>query len=263
VSPRSANYLEVVHRLPGRLRLEVRPAPEGAVEHLVAEAERVRGIISSARGASGRTLVVRFDAGRISEQTLLTRLALSLSALRGYEPVRLIKGDDGRSLGRAALTAGATAGAAALLASVAPGGRLARTVGWAASLATLGAVGESTVRDLSRGKARPEALALAHLLRRIGTPGAASGALLSWLLYFGGALAEQVRGARPAALELRPVQIEHKVGDDEEGTHMEIITRPVQERGAAEGSLLSPATVVSAALGSLVFALKQGTTGTS
>ncbi len=253
------SYLEVKHRLPGRLRIEVRPRGDGAVAQLVGEAGRVRGVTGAELGASGRNMVVRYRPGRLAEETLLTRLALALSAHRGYGPVRLIREQERAAINSTALAAGAMAGAATLLGTAAPGGALAMGTGWIAALATMGAVGESVLGDLGRrGKPRPEALALAHLVRRLGSVQAGSGALLTWLLYFGGPLTERLRGARPTATELRPVLMERGVGDDDEGTHMEIVTRPVKERGAAEGSLLSPATVISAALGSLAYALKQG-----
>ncbi len=251
------SYLEVLHRLPGRLRLQVQPTGDSALHHVVEEAGRLRGTISCAVGASGRNLVVRFDPDRVSEETLLTRLALALSASRGYRPVRLIVEQREKQLSANAMAAGISAGVASFLGSAAPGGILAGVSGWVAALATLGAVGEGVLKDLGKGKPRPEAMAMVHLLRRLGSPSAGSGALLAWLLYFGPALADRARGVRPAAVELRPVQMEQKVGEDEEGTHLEIVTRPVKERGAAEGSLLSPATIISAVLGALAHALKQ------
>ncbi len=252
--------LEVLHRLPCRLRLGVRPASATALDALLGEARRLDSVAAEA-GASGRNVVLRFDPERLGERTLLMRLALALSSAFDYRPVRLVTRRPRGELDRASLAAGAANVVASLASVASPAGLLAAATGWGAALLTLASVGRSLTADLSRGKPRPEGLSLLHLLNRLDSPGRAHGALLTWLIYNGKPLADRLRGAAARGVEVQPVALRRAVGDDREGHHMEIVTRPVRDRGANEGALLTPATLASAMVGYLVYLLKQGGPG--
>jgi hypothetical protein len=254
----AAAELEVLHRVPGRVRLALRPLDSRLLSLLVEEAGRLQGVRGALPGASGRNLVVRYSADAISLETLLTRLALVCSARLGYRPVRLIRQRRRERLDRVAVAAGAASGVATAMSLLGRGGLLAGAAGWTGALMTLTSVGRDVTTELLEGRPRPEGLSLIHLLSRMGGPGRGPGALLTWLLYYGKPLADHLRGARAVGLELRPVMLRSGVGEDLEGRHMEIVTRPLHGRGINEGKLLSPATLASALLGYLAYSLRQG-----
>lgn len=249
--------LAVLHRTPGRLRVAVTPTHGEGLGELARAAERLVGVERATVGASGKNVVLNFDPAQIDEDTLLTRLALGLSSRLGYCPVRVLQRKQTVDFPTVALAAGATASAGSLLRSVAPTAGVASLVGWVGSLLTLATVGESVLRDLLRGAPRPEGLSLLHLLSRLDGPNRAYGALLTWLLYHGDAVAQRFRGGVSEGVELRPVALRGGVGEDAEGAHFEIVTRPLRARGNADGRLLTPSTIASALIGYLAYALRQ------
>jgi hypothetical protein len=250
--------LQVLHRVAGRVRVEVSPREGHLLDELCEAAGRLSGVEQASVGASRRNLVLRYCAQRVDEQTLMMRLALALSAQIGYRPVQVLepKGQ-GRSLSPLATAAGVSAAGASLLRAVAPTTALAGVSGWAGALLTLAAVSKDALGGLLAGRPRPESLSLLHLLSRLSGPGRGSGALLTWLLFNGDTVAERFRGARAEGVELAPVALRGGVGDDDEGLHFEIVTRPIKTRGGADGSLLTPATIASALIGYVAYALRQ------
>ncbi len=254
----SPGRLQVLHRVPGRVRVSVSPREGRLLDELCEAASRLSGVEDATVGASRRNLVLRFAADRVDEQTLLMRLALALSAQIGYRPVQVLEPrGQGASLSPMATAAGVTAAGASLLRALAPATALAGVSGWVGALLTLAAVSKDALARLIAGHPRPESLSLLHLMSRLGGPGRGSGALLTWLLFHGDTLAERVRGARAQGVELAPVALRGGVGDDDEGVHFEIVTRPIKTRAVADGSLLTPATIASALIGYVAYALRQ------
>lgn len=261
--PPKAPTLEVLHRLPGRVRVGVRPVSGEVLEHLLREARRLRGVRVAEAGASGRNVVLCYGRGQLTEHALLMRLALALSARHGYAPVRLMQREAPRGVDRAGLVSGISAGIASLLAALSPAGALTSAVGWTAAVLTLATVGRDAARDLSRGTPRPEALSLLHLANQLRSPARGHGALLAWLLYNGKPLADHLRGATHRGVELQPVTLRRAVGEDSTGQHLELVSRPVRGRADNEGRLLTPATLASALIGYLIYSLKQDRPGAS
>jgi hypothetical protein len=255
--------LVVVHRVPGRVRVAVQPAERMLLVHLVKQAPRIIGVKGSEVGASRHNLVVRFDPNHVTEDNLLMRLGLALSARLNYAPVQVVRERRTGSLDRGAVITGGLAAAAVGAAVVAPLGALAGVLGWSATLCTVATVGNGVVSELMRGTPRPEGLSLLRLMSRLGSADRSYAALLTWLLYHGNDLAEQVRGGTGLGVELRPVMLKSGVGDDREGTHMEIMTRPVQTQGAIDGRLLTPSTLATATIGYLVYSLQQAWSGSN
>jgi hypothetical protein len=249
--------LEVVHRVRGRMRVAVTPAKAAVLARLVEVASKIAGVQSAAVGASGRNVVVLYDWRHADEQTLLTRLALALSAQVGYQSVRVLSERLKPALDRSSLWAGFASGGATVVRSLMPNTLLSGVVGWSAALLTLSTVGRKLAAALARGEIRPEGLSVIHLLSRLQGDDRANGALLTWLLVNGDGLAELIRGRRRRGVELTPVALRDAIGDDQSGRHMEIMTRPVLGAGFADGRILTPSTLVSTAVGMLVYALRQ------
>ncbi len=253
--------LEVLHRARGRLRVAVTPAYAAALDAVCGAALGVRGVDGAVPGASRANVVVTFAPDAVDEEGILTRMALALSAHLEYRSVQLIRGRRTPQLDGLARQAGGVAAAASLAASLAPGGLVAGGAGWLSAGLTLASVGRDLLESIGAGEPRPEGLSLLHLLSRLGTPSRGYGALFTWVLYHGPTLAEQARGAQPDAIELQPIVHREGVDGDDEGTHLEVVTRTLDMKAARDGGVLTPATLASAMIGWFAFAIGEGWLG--
>ena len=250
--------LEVIHRTRTRIRVAVMPKPSKDLLRALADlAQRIHGVDEAELGASETNLVVRYDPRQVAERTILMRVALALSKRQAFTTVRLVFKREVQRLGPPAVASGAVSALATALAAASKASGLAGASGWMAAGLTLSSVGRDIYRGFQRGKARPEGLSALYLLSNMGSPNRASSALLTWLLYHGAQLVESLRGGDGDGLEVRPVEVRGGVGEDK-GTHYEVLTRPIRLKSPVDGEILSPATLATAVLGYLTFALKEG-----
>lgn len=250
--------LEVLHRTRNRIRVAVTPRPSKDLLRSLRDGARgIQGVQEAELGASRSNLVLRFDPREVAERTILMRLALVLSKRQAFTTVRLVFKREVQRLGPPAVASGAVSALATLLGATMKGGGLAGASGWMAAGLTLSSVGRDIYRGFQRGKTRPEGLSALYLLSNMGSPNRASSALLTWLLYHGAQLVESLEGGDGDGLEVRPVEVRGGVGEDK-GTHYEVLTRPIRVKSPVDGEILSPATLATAVLGYLTFALKEG-----
>lgn len=197
-----AREITLLHRLPGRVRMHLRPAP-AEPERLVEAIEGHEGIELVRYAAPTGTVLVRFDTHHVQAEELILRVAVAHSFDGGAQPVCILTEPERSEISGSALTAGGlllTAGASRLLR---PGSAAPTTLEWAAGLLTAVAVLDHAWEETKvRGYYDPEVLSLGYLATALARRQVLKSALLTWGATFGRHLLEMPR----EVVTVRPVR---------------------------------------------------------
>lgn len=177
---RGALHLEVLHAIPGRLRVRLEQPVASALPF-----ERLDGVTSCAYNARIRTLLCTYDAARVSEEALIARMGAVYAGMIGTELLHVKRSEEpGFSLpptGMLALGFIAVDGALALA-----GSTLTSVSRWFSTGATIAAVVEHGYQELQvRGSFDPEVMSLVYLINAIGKSNSLQASLLAWAATFG------------------------------------------------------------------------------
>jgi hypothetical protein len=220
--------VEIVHEIPGRMRLRLSHSPGDP--RVMGDAVRSHeGIHSMDYSRHTRTFLVRFDPAEVPGKEIVVRIGLALSQDHGGGRVRITSAGDAKELSLSALY---SAMLLAVAFSTRVGGRGAsRLVELAAGAGTAAAVlehGYQEVRD--RGDLDPEVLSVVYLLSAFYRGNLLPAAAFTWLATFGRHLIRQpVSGA-----ELKPVKVP---GDGASAPRYEVVVSPLRNESGWRGML--------------------------
>ena len=177
---RGALHFEVLHAIPGRLRVRLEKPVASA-----AAFRRITGVLSCEYNPRIRTLLCVYDPQKVSEETLIVRMGALYAGLAGTELLHVKRSEEpGFSMaptGMLALGFIALDGALTLA-----GSTLTSVSRWFSTGATLAAVVEHGYQELQlRGSFDPEVMSLVYLLNSIGKTNSLQASLLAWAATFG------------------------------------------------------------------------------
>jgi len=209
----------LLHALPGRLRVGLSHAPRDA-EEMKAAVRSHAGFASIRFSPVTRSMLVRYDAGQITQQEILFRIALALSLDFGAAPVRILAGS-----GRHGTSDSAVLSALLLVGAMAArwtrqDPNITMPLELAAGVSTSYAVldhGWKEVRE--RGYFDPEVLSVGYLATAFLRGNFLKASVVTWLMTFGRHLLEIPR----VNIEVRPVEIQ---GAGQAAPRYEVVVGP-------------------------------------
>ena len=193
----------VVHQLPGRVRARLSHAPD--------DPERIRTSILEHVGTESveytplsRSLLVRFDPHRVTQEEIVLRIALCLSLDRGTVPVRLLARPERTALGGGAIYSGLGLALSLALRWWAGQPKNPSRLDWAAAVGTACAVVEHAVKEMDeKGYFDPEVLSLAYLVTSFLRGNFVKASVVTWLTTFGRHLLD----VQPGGVQVRPMAV--------------------------------------------------------
>ena len=177
---RGALHFEVLHAIPGRLRIHLeKPIPGEAIFAGVDGVERIR------YNPRIRTLLCEYDPERVREEQLIQRLAAVYAGQAGTELLHVKRSEEsGFSMSPTGALALVLIGADGALNLA--GSTLTGVSRWFSTGATLAAVVEHAHQELqTKGSFDPEVMSVIYLLNSIGKTNSFQASLVAWAATFG------------------------------------------------------------------------------
>ena len=177
---RGALHFEILHALPGRLRVRLEKPVES--DEIFRSAP---GLLRCSYNQRIRSLLIEYDPNAVSEDDLIVHLA-GLYAVEKQTKLLHIKRSEekGFSMGPTGGMALAMIGLDGLMKLT--GAQLAGFSGWFSTGATLAAVVEHGYQELqTRGSFDPEVMSIIYLINSIGKTNTFQASLLAWVVTFG------------------------------------------------------------------------------
>ena len=227
---RGALHFEILHAIPGRLRVQIEKPIES--ERIF---RNINGIHRCVYNPKIQTLLIEYDPNEITQDKLIIQMAAVYACEKKTELLHIKHSEEkGFSMAPTGGLALGLIGLDGLMKMT--GAQLAGISGWLSTGATLAAVVEHGYQELQlRGSFDPEVMSIIYLINSIGKTNTFQASLLAWIVTFGRHLVpkaprEQVyfvrTGSRSATLI--PLQ-EKKNGADFAGKMLrrgsEILTR--------------------------------------
>lgn len=177
---RGALHFEILHSLPGRLRIQVeKPIDSEKIFRNVA------GVLRCSYNPKIRTLLFEYDPVTVVEDNLIVRLAAIYAQEKRTKLLHIKHSEEKRfSMAPTGGMALALIGLDGLLKLT--GAQLAGVSGWLSTGATLAAVVEHGYQELqTRGSFDPEVMSIIYLINSIGKTNTFQASLLAWIVTFG------------------------------------------------------------------------------
>ena len=177
---RGALHFEILHALPGRLRVKIEKPVES--EQLF---RNVTGVIHCSYNPKIQTLLIEYDTEAVSMDKLIVRLAAVYACEKRTKLLHIKHSEEKR------FTMAPTGGLALALIGLdgllkLTGAQLAGISGWLSTGATLAAVVEHGYQELQlRGSFDPEVMSIIYLINSIGKTNTFQASLLAWVVTFG------------------------------------------------------------------------------
>ena len=177
---RGALHFEILHALPGRLRVRIEKPIES--EQLF---RNVTGVLSCSYNPKIHTLLIKYDTEAVSMDKLIVRLAAVYACEKRTKLLHIKHSEEER------FTMAPTGGLALALIGLdglfkLTGAQLAGISGWLSTGATLAAVVEHGYQELQdRGSFDPEVMSIIYLINSIGKTNTFQASLLAWIVTFG------------------------------------------------------------------------------
>ena len=207
---RGALHFEILHALPGRLRIHI--------EKPIVSEEIFRntpGVLRCSYNPKIQTLLFEYDPQVIGEDSLIVRLAAVYAYEKQTKLLHIRHSEEKRfSMAPTGGLALALIGLDGLLKLT--GAQLAGVSGWFSTGATLAAVVEHGYQELqTRGSFDPEVMSIIYLINSIGKTNTFQASLLAWIVTFGRHLIpkaprEQVYLVRPEARSVTLIPLQEK-----------------------------------------------------
>ena len=177
---RGALHFEILHALPGRLRVQIeKPVDSDRIFR------NVTGVLRCSYNPKIQTLLIEYDPDVVSEDNLIVRLAAVYACAMQTKLLHIKHSEEKR------FTMAPTGGMALALIGVdgllkLTGAQLAGVSGWLSTGATLAAVVEHGYQELqTRGSFDPEVMSIIYLINSIGKTNTFQASLLAWIVTFG------------------------------------------------------------------------------
>ena len=177
---RGALHFEILHALPGRLRVQIeKPIRSERIFRNVA------GVLRCSYNPKIQTLLIEYDPDAVSEENLIVRLAAVYACEKQTKLLHIKHSEEKRfSMAPTGGLALALIGLDGLLKLT--GAQLAGVSGWLSTGATLAAVVEHGYQELqTRGSFDPEVMSIIYLINSIGKTNTFQASLLAWIVTFG------------------------------------------------------------------------------
>jgi len=177
---RGALHFEILHALPGRLRVQIEKPIDS--EQIF---RNVSGVLRCSYNPKIQTLLIEYDPDAVSEENLIVRLAAVYACEKKTELLHIKHSEEKRfSMAPTGGLALALIGLDGLLKLT--GAQLAGISGWLSTGATLAAVVEHGYQELqTRGSFDPEVMSIIYLINAIGKTNTFQASLLAWIVTFG------------------------------------------------------------------------------
>ena len=177
---RGALHFEILHALPGRLRIWIEKPIESEQIFQIVE-----GVIRCSYNARIQTLLVEYDPDAVYMDKLIVRLAAVYACEKKTKLLHIKHSEEKRfSMAPTGGMALALIGLDGLLKLT--GAQLAGISGWLSTGATLAAVVEHGYQELqTRGSFDPEVMSIIYLINSIGKTNTFQASLLAWVVTFG------------------------------------------------------------------------------
>ncbi len=177
---RGALHFEILHALPGRLRIQLEKPVDS--EEIFRNAA---GVLRCNYNPKIQTLLVEYDPDAVSEENLIVRLAAVYACEKQTKLLHVKHSEEKRfSMAPTGGLALALIGLDGLLKLT--GAQLAGISGWLSTGATLAAVVEHGYQELqTRGSFDPEVMSIIYLINSIGKTNTFQASLLAWIVTFG------------------------------------------------------------------------------
>lgn len=177
---RGALHFEILHALPGRLRVQIEKPVES--EQIF---RNVAGVLRCSYNPKIQTLLIEYDPDAVSEENLIVRLAAVYACEKQTKLLHIKHSEEKRfSVAPTGGLALALIGLDGLLKLT--GAQLAGVSGWLSTGATLAAVVEHGYQELqTRGSFDPEVMSIIYLINSIGKTNTFQASLLAWIVTFG------------------------------------------------------------------------------
>jgi len=177
---RGALHFEILHSLPGRLRIQIeKPIDSEQIFRNIA------GVLQCSYNPKIQTLLFEYDPDTVSEDNLIVRLAAVYAHEKQTKLLHIKHSEEKRfSMAPTGGMALALIGLDGLLKLT--GAQLAGVSGWLSTGATLAAVVEHGYQELqTRGSFDPEVMSIIYLINSIGKTNTFQASLLAWIVTFG------------------------------------------------------------------------------
>ena len=177
---RGALHFEILHALPGRLRVQIEKPIDS--ERIF---RNVTGVLRCCYNPKIQTLLIEYDPDAVSEENLIVRLAAVYACEKQTKLLHIKHSEEKRfSMAPTGGLALALIGLDGLLKLT--GAQLAGVSGWLSTGATLAAVVEHGYQELqTRGSFDPEVMSIIYLINSIGKTNTFQASLLAWIVTFG------------------------------------------------------------------------------
>ena len=177
---RGALHFEILHALPGRLRVQIEKPIDS--ERIF---RNVTGVLRCSYNPKIQTLLIEYDHDAVSEENLIVRLAAVYACEKQTKLLHIKHSEEKRfSMAPTGGLALALIGLDGLLKLT--GAQLAGVSGWLSTGATLAAVVEHGYQELqTRGSFDPEVMSIIYLINSIGKTNTFQASLLAWIVTFG------------------------------------------------------------------------------
>jgi len=177
---RGALHFEILHALPGRLRVQIEKPVDS--EQIF---RNVTGVLRCCYNPKIQTLLIEYDPDTVSEENLIVRLAAVYACEKQTKLLHIKHSEEKRfSMAPTGGLALALIGLDGLLKLT--GAQLAGVSGWLSTGATLAAVVEHGYQELqTRGSFDPEVMSIIYLINSIGKTNTFQASLLAWIVTFG------------------------------------------------------------------------------
>lgn len=211
--------VNLIHDLPGRLRVRLSHAPKNA-EKMRAAVLNHAGFKSFAYTHVTRSVLIHYDPNQVTRQEILFRIALSLSLEYGTAPVRILTAPEKHETSNSA-----TLSAFLLFAAVAArvtkrDQKIIGPLELGAGLFTAYSVLDHGWREIrERGYFDPEVLSIGYLLTAFIRGGFLKASVVTWLMTFGRHILETPK----TNIEVRPIEIG---GEDGTPPRYEVVVGP-------------------------------------
>lgn len=177
---RGALHFEILHALPGRLRVQLEKPIHS--EHIFLN---VTGVLRCGYNPKLQTLLIQYDPDRISMDQLIVRLGAAYAREIKTRLLHIKHSEEkGFSMAPTGGMALALIGLDGLMKLT--GAQLAGVSGWLSTGATLAAVVEHGYQELQlKGSFDPEVMSIIYLINSIGKTNTFQASLLAWVVTFG------------------------------------------------------------------------------
>ena len=177
---RGALHFEILHALPGRLRVQIEKPIDS--ERIF---RNVTCVLRCSYNPKIQTLLIEYDHDAVSEENLIVRLAAVYACEKQTKLLHIKHSEEKRfSMAPTGGLALALIGLDGLLKLT--GAQLAGVSGWLSTGATLAAVVEHGYQELqTRGSFDPEVMSIIYLINSIGKTNTFQASLLAWIVTFG------------------------------------------------------------------------------